>query len=181
MEEKRPPLLDSGLTICLLRYTDMISSLFKSSAIFNIRNSAVSFHKFATWRKHLAAVSTDSSQKGELMGFWHILQLTLKNTAIFFLMHCGHLLIKMVRKVLFTHFPVAEKEIETGYKPFTKSCNNLVAELLTDAWISESFYPLLPWHRTPLLLASNFVWKTFLRKCYASEIWASWMWKEIIR
>lgn len=101
------------------------------------------------------------------------LQLTLKNTAIFFLMHCGHLLIKMVRKVLFTHFPVAEKEIETGYKPFTKSCNNLVAELLTDAWISESFYPLLPWHRTPLLLASNFVWKTFLRKCYASEIWAS--------
>lgn len=80
-------------------------------------------------------------------------------------MHCGHLLIKLVRKVLFTHFLVAEREIETGYKPFTKSCNNLVTELLTDAWISESFYPLLPWHRTPFLLASNFVWKTFLRKC----------------
>lgn len=48
MEEKRLPLLYSGLTISLLRYTDMISSLFKSSAIFNIRNSAVSFHKFAT-------------------------------------------------------------------------------------------------------------------------------------
>lgn len=150
--KKTLPLLDPGLTINLLRYTDMISSLFKSSAIFNIRNSAVSFHKFATWRKHLAAVSTDSSQKGELMGFWYITAINSKKQHLLFLMHCGHLLIKLVRKVLFTHFLGAEREIETGYKPFTKSCNNLVAELLTDAWISESFYPLLPWHRntTPL-------------------------------
>lgn len=48
MEEMKLPLLDPGLTIHLLRNTDMISSLFKSSAVSNIRNSAVSFHKFAT-------------------------------------------------------------------------------------------------------------------------------------
>lgn len=89
MEEKQLPLLDPALTINLLRYTDMITSLFKSSAIFNIRNSAVSFHKFATWRKHLAAVSTDSSQKGELMGFWHITAINSEKQQFFFSLIVG--------------------------------------------------------------------------------------------